>query len=154
MRRRTSYPALLRRCDSADGTDRPHIPGVPIQRLALRAYLLGWAVCVGVRSLLDQPYGLVPYPERGPARILPQSPCPERNMYTSALFSTASAAEPAQGPRGAYIIRAEGSLQTHLPGRGRRPIKKGRGLDQRLALHLASALAYHLPSWESGRHNL
>nr|TKV90449.1 hypothetical protein SEVIR_9G029800v2 [Setaria viridis] len=42
----------------------------------------------------------------------------------------------------------------YLPGRGRRAIKKARGLGQWPALHLAGALAYHLPKWESGRHNL
>ncbi|KAF7097105.1 hypothetical protein CFC21_098959 [Triticum aestivum] len=42
----------------------------------------------------------------------------------------------------------------YLPGWGQRVIKKARGLDQWLTLHLVSALAYHLPKWESGRRNL
>jgi hypothetical protein len=46
------------------------------------------------------------------------------------------------------------TVATYLPGRGRRGIKKPRGLDQWPALHLAGALVYHLPKWESGRHNL
>ncbi|KAG2654064.1 hypothetical protein PVAP13_1NG538219 [Panicum virgatum] len=31
---------------------------------------------------------------------------------------------------------------------------KAHGLDQWLTLHLVGALVYHLPKWESGRHNL
>ncbi|PNT69461.1 hypothetical protein BRADI_3g55885v3 [Brachypodium distachyon] len=46
------------------------------------------------------------------------------------------------------------SIATYLPGRGRRPIMKGRGLDQWLTLHLVSVWVYHLPKRESGRHNL
>lgn len=39
-----------------------------------------------------------------------------------------------------------GNLAPYLPGRGRRGIKKPRGLGQWLILHLVGALAYHLPS--------
>lgn len=39
-------------------------------------------------------------------------------------------------------------------GRGLRAIKTARGLDQWSTLHLVDALVYHLPKWESGRHNL
>nr|TKV91462.1 hypothetical protein SEVIR_9G098200v2 [Setaria viridis] len=42
----------------------------------------------------------------------------------------------------------------YLPGRGRWAIKKAHGLDQWPTLHLVGALVYHLPKWESGRHNL
>ncbi|KAF7081059.1 LOW QUALITY PROTEIN: hypothetical protein CFC21_085037 [Triticum aestivum] len=51
-------------------------------------------------------------------------------------------------------MQPTGKFETYLPGRGRRPIKKGHGLDQWPALHLASVLICHLPLWESGRHNL
>uniref|UniRef100_A0A453M6M9 Uncharacterized protein n=1 Tax=Aegilops tauschii subsp. strangulata TaxID=200361 RepID=A0A453M6M9_AEGTS len=36
--------------------------------------------------------------------------------------------------------------------RGRRAIKKARGLGQWPTLHLVGALAHHLPKWESERH--
>ncbi|KQK03817.1 hypothetical protein BRADI_2g09995v3 [Brachypodium distachyon] len=45
-------------------------------------------------------------------------------------------------------------LGPYLPGRGLRAIKKARGLDQWPTLHLVGALVYHLPKWESERHNL
>ncbi|PNT73880.1 hypothetical protein BRADI_1g03483v3 [Brachypodium distachyon] len=47
-----------------------------------------------------------------------------------------------------------GNLAPYLPGRGRRGIKKPRGLGQGPTLHMVGALAYHLPKRESGRHNL
>ncbi|KAF7080909.1 hypothetical protein CFC21_084906 [Triticum aestivum] len=46
------------------------------------------------------------------------------------------------------------NLATYLPGRGRRLIKKGRGLGKWSTLHFVGALAYHLPKWKSGRRNL
>ncbi|CAL9098221.1 unnamed protein product, partial [Musa textilis] len=39
-------------------------------------------------------------------------------------------------------------------GRGRRAINKARGLGPRPPSHMGGVLVYHLPEWESGRHNL
>ncbi|MQM02084.1 hypothetical protein Taro_034851 [Colocasia esculenta] len=46
------------------------------------------------------------------------------------------------------------TMEPYLPGRGRWVIKKAQGLGWRPTLHLVGAPAYHLPKWESGRHNL
>ncbi|PNT78263.1 hypothetical protein BRADI_1g76413v3 [Brachypodium distachyon] len=91
-----------------------------------------------------------------------------RSTFTMASRACANAdlEEYSSGPkapkRGPLVVespreigpRALGNLATYLPGRGRRPIMKGRGLDQWLTLHWVRALVYHLPKWESGRHNL
>ncbi|KAG2544906.1 hypothetical protein PVAP13_9KG392480 [Panicum virgatum] len=69
-------------------------------------------------------------------------------------FSTTSPAEAGCAARLRYKMSAPCTVVPYLPGRGRRAIKKARGLGQWPALHLAGALAYHLPKWESGRHNL
>jgi len=69
-------------------------------------------------------------------------------------FSTTS---PAEGRRAASSLdkkSAPCTVAPYLPGRGRRAITKARGLGQWPVLHLAGALAYHLPKWESGRRNL
>jgi hypothetical protein len=69
-------------------------------------------------------------------------------------FSTTAAVELGRGVSCRYKMSAPCTFVPYLPGRGRRGIKKPRGLDQWPALHLAGALVYHLPKWESGRHNL
>ena len=70
---------------------------------------------------------------------------------------TFSSTSPAEGRRAAssrYKRSAPCDVAPYLPGRDRRAIMKARGLGQWPSLHLEGALAYHLPKWESGRHNL
>jgi hypothetical protein len=69
-------------------------------------------------------------------------------------FSTTSAGEGRRATSSRYKMSAPCSIAPYLPGRGRLGIKKPCGLGQWPALHVAGALAYHLPKWESGRHNL
>ncbi|CAA6655303.1 unnamed protein product [Spirodela intermedia] len=45
-------------------------------------------------------------------------------------------------------------MQSYLPGRGSWVIKTAHSLGWRPPLHSGGAPAYHLPKWESGRHNL
>ncbi|CAA6667943.1 unnamed protein product [Spirodela intermedia] len=44
--------------------------------------------------------------------------------------------------------------RSYLPGRGLWVINKAHGLAVRPPLHSGGAPGYHLPKWESGRHNL
>jgi hypothetical protein len=69
-------------------------------------------------------------------------------------FSPTSAGETGREGCSPYKMSSPCSLAPYLPGRGLRAIKNARGLDQWPALHLAGALVYHLPKWESGRRNL
>jgi len=69
-------------------------------------------------------------------------------------FSTTSLPQGGWDEGGGYITIAPALVATYLPGRGRRAIKKARGLGQWPTLHLVGVLAYHLLKWESGRHNL
>lgn len=97
-----------------------------------------------------------------PGQVKPQRQCRPNPAAAIAIllehgqlsFSTTSITRGDGGGSASYIRGGWCNVPTYLPGRGRRPIKKGRGLDQWLALHLVSALVYHLPKWESGRHNL
>ena len=69
-------------------------------------------------------------------------------------FSTTSPGEGKRAASSRYKRSAPCDVVPYLPGRGRRAIMKARGLGQWPSLHLEGALAYHLPKWESGRHNL
>jgi hypothetical protein len=69
-------------------------------------------------------------------------------------FSPTSVGEAGREECSPYKMSARCTLHPYLPGRGRRAIIMARGLGQWPALHMAGALAYHLPKWESGRRNL
>ncbi|MQM21751.1 hypothetical protein Taro_054795 [Colocasia esculenta] len=56
--------------------------------------------------------------------------------------------------RKGYKRERHGTRESYLPGRGLWVIKKAHCLGWRPTLHSVGAPAYHLPKWESGRHNL
>jgi hypothetical protein len=81
----------------------------------------------------------------------------QREQVQNAFRSVSSTTSPGEGRRATssrYKTSAPCSITPYLPGRGRLGIKKPSGLGQWPALHMAGALTYHLPKWESGRHNL
>ncbi|ONM16670.1 hypothetical protein ZEAMMB73_Zm00001d003278 [Zea mays] len=88
-------------------------------------------------------------------RELKQQRAQVQNAFRSVSgFSTTSPGEGRRATSSRYKMSAPCSIAPYLPGRGRLGIKKPSGLGQWPALHMAGALAYHLPKWESGRHNL